>query len=139
MQSIAQRAVATRRVYHWEAQVKLSPWLEQDRPIAALRVMANWVFDHEGHPPYRVVAHRGVLWGGQRLSFCYSTGVIYLARNQRTFKILLHEIAHALGHWDHLEDFVRCYLGLLVQYGREDPCQLLQHADEYRLLPQHSA
>lgn len=132
------RARETRALYSFEATIKLSPTIEQDRPIAELRALARRVWVAEGRSLVScptLIAHEGDRYYNGR--FCSWSSrpwnTIGLSRNQRNVKILLHELAHALGPQTHGVAFVRRYFGLLVQHAKVDPGFLLTTATKLKV------
>lgn len=71
-----------------------------------------------------IVAGQGCYYGNSYLSFCYKVGnnppKIIMSRQHRKNDILIHEMTHALGYWDHSVKFIKRYFDLLVKYGNYD-------------------
>lgn len=71
-----------------------------------------------------IVAGQGSYYGNTFLSFCYKIGnqppKIILARQHRKPNVLIHEITHGLGYWNHGTRFIKRYFDLLVKYGNYD-------------------
>lgn len=107
----------TQRVYLFESTLGLG---EVEEPIAQLRALARRVWRAESGRRDRcpeVVAGRGYAWpSGGLSSYCEGRRRIVLARHQRCRKILLHELAHALGPTTHGRRFQDRYAHLLLRY-----------------------
>lgn len=110
----------TRRAYRFEQVLQPMPGrLLRDTPMRILRELALKIAREEA-PQHahklQVVAGRGTMYGGGLTSFCQRKR-IELARHHRRKLVLLHEMAHWLGHNDHGPRFMRTYIYLLCRYA----------------------
>lgn len=115
------RSAETRRFYRFDEALTLggvsSRYADVARSEAWLRHRLAEVWATEGRadqpraPTLRVA--RSAPW-----SYCRGRSEIVLLPRQACLAVLLHEVAHALGHTTHGRGFTRRYLGLLVRYGR---------------------
>lgn len=98
----------------WALRRRALPFLER-------RLVEIWAHESPGGKTMpRLTFGPGMVWQGQRVSFCHGHSHIELAAGQRNVRTLIHEITHALGHPWHNNGFIRRYLGLLARYGRYD-------------------
>jgi hypothetical protein len=133
--------LATRKFYAFDRRLA---WLVEWSgylTIPQLQRLAAyvWAAERQRGPVPRVVAGRGILWGGSRLSYYRRDDPvprIELSRHQRDVGTLLHELAHAMGPWDKLDHgpafTARCF-HLYLLYGRINPARLMEAAMETRL------
>jgi hypothetical protein len=115
--------VDTRKLYKLET---LFP-PEKDCSMAELRELGELIWEKEsGNMKMlpEIAAGQGSYYGNCYLSFCYKIAnqppKIILSRQHRKPNVLIHEMTHALGHWNHGIKFVRKYFDLLVKYGSYD-------------------
>lgn len=118
----------TRAVYRFERTCEhaLPRAMRAERPMAELQALAAKVWADYGrtHELY-VRADTGTSHCGKNVSYCQGGrdgegreyADIVLARHERRPFVVLHELAHALGNWNHGPRFVRCYIKLMVKYG----------------------
>ncbi len=123
MDKIQLNRINTRKLYKLET---LFP-VEKDQNISKLRSLGEkiWINETSGKKDIpEITAGRGLYHGDTFLSVCYQIGnqtpKIILARQHRKTSILIHELTHALGYWDHGEKFIKKYFDLLVKYGNYD-------------------
>jgi hypothetical protein len=121
-------ALATRRLYAAEVLLERGAAL---LPIGALRALAEKVWrERQGRGALEVRAGRGTAHAGRLVSECKfwhsprQTWIV-LARHERKATVLLHELAHALGHWHHDRKFLQEYFGLLADYAGIDQALLM--------------
>lgn len=114
-------AVDTRRLYAMERK-----FLQRNTPrlgIFELRWLALKVWTYEKLPAEqfpKIIAGEGIFYLGVWTSYC-DTALrpmkIVLAAHHRKIPVLLHELTHAMGHWNHDCAFVERYFQLLSRYG----------------------
>ena len=121
MRARARRARDTRWLYQAERTLlKGNDHANADRPIGYLRSLAKRVWKAEAPEGRRmpsIKATRGMKYGDSLTSFCAGFTEIELARHHRTVLVLLHELTHALGPYQHGAKFVRLYFHLLKKYA----------------------
>jgi len=125
MKMIAQHTnrVDTRKLYKLET---LFP-PEKDQSMKQLRELGHHIWENEsGNMKMlpEIVAGQGSFYGKFFLSFCYKIDKqppkIILSRQHRKPNVLIHEMTHALGEWNHGTRFIKRYFDLLVRYGNYD-------------------
>jgi len=112
------KAVDTRRQYAFEDKVLSGiPSINKQLAQSTLQRLINRVcktIAYEYQPPV-VVFGPGVRHGKQMLSWCNGP-IIELAPGQRDKLTIYHELAHAIGHEDHDDEFRSCLFGLLYLF-----------------------
>ena len=113
----------TKRLYAWHEQTPIESRLLKSRTLHQLRARAKTI--------WRAVAseHDLVFPETPRIEFrsiatsWYETDqhLIAFAPRQRCDCILIHEMTHALGYWEHDARFARVNAELLVRFGRACP------------------
>ena len=126
----------TRAVYRFEriCESAFPKALTRDAPMAELQMLAARIWaERKREGELYVRANTGTSHDGKKISYCetgrvengYAYADIVLARHERRPYVLLHEMAHALGHHQHGPSFVHCYSELLVEYGGMDRATLV--------------
>jgi len=134
-QNSYERGVDTRRLYRFEAKYFRGTDASKVLPMKTLRRLANriWKKYGKGKPLPWVAAGKGTYYG--KLWLSYSQGdYIQLARNQRNFLVLIHELIHSMGYDDHDRLFIKTYLKILEEYLKLDHDELHSAAKEYKLV-----
>lgn len=134
-QTSFERGVDTRRLYRFEAEYFRGTEASKVLPMETLRILAHriWKKYGKGKPKPWIAAGRGTYYG--KLWLSYSQGdYIQLARNQRNFLVLIHELIHSMGYDDHDKRFVKLYLKLLEEYLNLRHDKLTAAAKEYKLI-----
>jgi len=119
-------AVETRSLYKFENEYFSGHKICKMRSMSTLRRMAKRIMKN----PPRIVAHRGEYYGGRYLSYQCDDG-IFLARNQREYLTLTHELVHAMGYDYHDYAFVKKYFSLLTKVFRLNKQDLVTAARKY--------
>ena len=111
--------IETRKLYQLEY---LFP-PEKDRSMTELSALGKRIWQSESRNMKMlpsIVAGQGSFYGNKWLSFCFKlpgeAPKIVLSRGQRKHSVLIHEVTHALGYWDHSTSFIKKYFELLVKY-----------------------
>jgi hypothetical protein len=115
--------IDTKRLYNLELLFPAEYFLH----IKELRKLGETIWENESGNmrmfPEIVVATVSTS-GQETFSICYRVGnkpaKIILAKNHLTNSVLIHEITHALGYWDHSPKFIKRYFDLLVKYAEFD-------------------
>lgn len=121
-----QAGIDTRNLYRFEAEYSWPKRMAKKRSMSALRRMAKRIMK----TPPKIVAHKGTFYGGRYLSYQCDEG-IFLARNQREYVTLTHELVHAMGYDFHDKAFVKKYFGLLSKVFDLNKTKLINDAREY--------
>ena len=111
--------IETRKLYRLEY---LFP-PEKDSSMRSLVTLGHHIWEQESKDMKMlpvIVAGQGSYFGDKWTSFCFKLrgepAKIILSRGQRKRSVLIHEITHALGIWNHGPKFIKRYFDLLVKY-----------------------
>lgn len=126
MYNSIQAGIDTRNLYRFENKYSWPKHMIKIRSMSVLRRMANRIMKS----PPKIVANKGTYYGGRYLSYQCDEG-IFLARNQREYLTLIHEIVHAMGYDYHDSKFTKVYFNLLVKMFGLDKNKLINDAREY--------
>lgn len=132
---MVKRAIETAKLYRFERQFLSGPKKPgcADTPIKKLRRFAKKVWQgNRIHCP-KIIAGKGTLHCGRRVSYCQGQSYIELCRSQRNQLVLLHELTHAMGYSTHGKRFCERYFDLLVRHLGYDMHELLLAAEEFKL------
>lgn len=121
-----QAGIDTRNLYRFENEYAWPNRMVKMRSMKNLRRMANRVMK----APPKIVAHKGTYYGGRYLSYQCDDG-IFLARNQREYLTLIHELVHAMGYNYHDKVFVSRYFNLLTKLFGLNKTKLINDARQY--------
>lgn len=115
--------VDTRRLYKLELLFPKEKFVN----IKQLRNLGRIIWEQEsGNMKMfpEIVAAKVLNSGQENFSFCYKVGhkpaKIILVERHLTRTVLIHELTHALGYWDHSSRFIKKYFELLVKYANFD-------------------
>lgn len=116
------RAAQTRRVYYFDRLVGkwniTSFYAERERSFPALQRLLDRVWAEDGRK--RHSAPHLELSPTLPRSQCSGRGLISISRHERMYSVLLHEVTHAMGYYEHSPAFVCRYIYLLGKYARCD-------------------
>lgn len=93
-----------------------------------LRNFAKQVVD----VPPKIVAHKGTYYNGRYLSYQCDDG-IFLARNQREYLTLVHELVHFMGYDYHDKEFVKVYFYKLCMLFNLNMQEITKAAKQYKI------
>lgn len=114
-------AIKTRNLYRFEEIYFKGTYLSRSLSMKKLRELTKTIWDKFGKNKEipKLVADRGVLYGGRYLSYNQFNN-IHLIRNQRDIITLVHELTHALGFDYHNKKFVDLEFNILEQIFKMD-------------------
>lgn len=122
------KAMNTRRAYHMVSiSWHFGYWTpNKGRTRAEVRRLVDRVWANEA--PHRRKPDLVFLGPGSTAYYMTVKHYIALSDGHLCYDTVLHELAHALGHYTHGPGFIKCWIRLLAKYARCDELLLLTYA-----------